>query len=417
MKKALILGYGVSGKACEKLLEDEYETYIFEDNINANDQKYLTKEQIINDLPLFDLTIRSPGFSLSHELYPLINLLSKELISEIELGHRYLKNKNIKIIAITGSNGKTTIATLLYELLKEKHQCYLLGNIGTPLTSMVKSIKCHSVVILELSSFQLENIKDFKFDLGIISNITYNHLDQVPSFTYYVASKKRMILNSENSPIIVDDDNYFKEYSHVINYHKNNLIYLKDENLYYQNKKILKKEELKVQSNYIMIDAQIALLAATTLFGFSEDYLKVIKEFKGVKYRQEIINGQNIIFINDGKSTSVDSLNNALELYKTKKRIIIIGGIYKSKGIEESPFKEDDLILIYGRDKEILFKLIKRGRLFDTLDETLNYLLDLDLTNKVVLFSPACSSFDLYPNYIKRSEVFLTFIKEHFYVS
>ena len=111
-------------------------------------------KQVVH-LPLFDLTIISPGFDKSKEIYSLIKVMSREIISEIELGYRLLKDKNIKIIAVTGSNGKTTTVSLIDKMLKSIHiNTYLLGNIGEPLCEHVQEIKNNSVVILELSSFK-----------------------------------------------------------------------------------------------------------------------------------------------------------------------------------------------------------------------------------------------------------------------
>ena len=418
MKKALILGFGLTGKACFDFLKEDYEVYVYDEK-NLNNNRQITKEEIEKKLPVFDLTIRSPGFDVNSDLFKLISLLSKEVISEIELGYRYLKGKNIDIIAVTGSNGKTTVVTLVGELLKSiNKKYYLLGNIGTPLISKVKDIEDNSVVVLELSSFQLENIKDFTFNIGIITNISPNHLDHVPSFSYYVASKKKLLQNIKNQIVLTNELMYLNEYkNNIININDNKIVFYKRNKLYYIDKVIIKKEELQNQSSYILEDINYALLSVVLMYGFNENYISAIKSFSGVKYRQEIIKSGKSIFINDGKSTTTDSLNNALKLYKQKRRIIIIGGIYKSEGIEDSKFKRNDIILIYGRDKELIKRKINKGLTFETLKEILNYLKTLNLDNKVIIYSPACSSLDQYQSYVERSKEFENFIKEQTYVS
>ncbi len=418
MKKALILGYGITGAACLNFLKDEYEVFVF-DKKTLKNVRQISEDELLNTLPLFDLTIRSPGFNIQSEMFALINLLSKEVISEIELGYRYLKEKNVDIIAVTGSNGKTTVVTLIGELLNSiKKKYYLLGNIGTPLISMVKNIEERSVVVLELSSFQLENIKDFNFNLAIITNITPNHLDHVPNYNYYFASKKKLLQNIKNQILLTNSYEYFKEYrNNVINIHDNKIIYVKRNKLFYVGQEILNKKDLKNKSSYILEDINYALLAVTLMYGFNKNYLAALKNFSGVKYRQEIIKISNTIFINDGKSTTVDALNNALILFKRKKRIIIIGGIYKSEGIENIKFKKNDIILLYGRDGEYLKSKLKRGKVFITLGNLLEFLKTQNLDNKVILFSPACSSLDQYQNYLERSKEFEDFTKEYPYVS
>ncbi|MCH5180389.1 MAG: UDP-N-acetylmuramoyl-L-alanine--D-glutamate ligase [Erysipelotrichales bacterium] len=418
MKKALILGYGISGKACYDVLKEDYSVYVYDDK-KIDGIKQISKGELENELPLFDLTIRSPGFNIHSEIFSLVSLLSKEVISEIELGYRYLKNRNVDIIAVTGSNGKTTVVTLIGELLKSiNKKYYLLGNIGTPLISKVKDIEEGSTVVLELSSFQLENIKEFTFNIAIITNITPNHLDHVPNYSYYVGSKKKLLQNINNQIVLTNGNSYLKEYKrNTINIYDNKIVYYKKDKLYYIDKIIVKKEELTNQSGYILEDISYALLGVVLLYGFNKNYISAIKNFSGVKYRQEVLKVGNTIFINDGKSTTVDSLNNAMQLYKRNKRIIILGGIYKSEGIENTKFKRDDLLLIYGRDSNIIKDKTKRGLIFNTLNEALSYLITLDLEQKVIIYSPSCSSLDQYSSYIERSKEFENFIKEHFYVS
>lgn len=420
MKKVLILGYGVTGKATHNFLKGKYELYVIDEKkIKDKDVKQIDYDYLIKNLPLFDFTVRSPGFDIHNKEFEIIRILSKEVISEIELAYRFLKQKKSKIIAVTGSNGKTTVATLIYELIKiENKNVHLLGNIGTPLISKINEIKPNSYVVLELSNFQLEDICNFDFTLGIITNLSPNHLDHVPSLAYYLASKKRLLLNINNQIVLTDNDKYFEDYkSNIINIKKNCILKQKQQALYYLDNLIVKKKDLKNQTGYILEDITYALLTMIILFGFKEKYIEVIKNFVGVKYRQEEIRVNDVVFVNDGKSTTIESLINAIDNYKKFERIIIMGGVYKSSGATRIKFKNDDLILLYGKDAKILRTLLKRGLEFDTLNDILNYLKKEDLRNKVVIYSPACSSFDQYHNYIERSKEFERYIKENYYVS
>ena len=224
--KILILGFSKSGRASYELLKDNNQVYIY-DKKKLKVDNYYSFTKLKKELPFFDLVIRSPGIKQTSKVYQLALILSKKMISEVELGLSYIKN-NI-IIGVTGSNGKTTLVNILYHLLKDKYTVHKLGNIGTPLTSKIKEIKKGDIVILELSSFQLENTSLKFIDYGIITNISSNHLDSVFSKEIYVASKLKLINLSKN-------------------------IYLPQE--VYKNNKIRKKyykiEELKTLLNHIL---------------------------------------------------------------------------------------------------------------------------------------------------------------------
>ena len=410
MKHFLILGLGKSGLASLKLLEKEGVVYVIEENkTHIKNINYIDLEYLNKNLPLFDLVVVSPGFDKNTETYKMATILGKEVISEIELGYRYLKNKNAKIIGVTGSNGKTTIVTVIHNLLNSINiKNYLLGNIGTPLCEEVEKINDNSIVILELSSFQLENIKDFKADVNVISNITPNHLDHVISYPYYIASKKRLLLNNK---VVIADDLYFKDMK--IKSIRNEIIKLQNDTIYYKDKIILTKKDLSNYPSFFMKDVAFALLATYQLVGFHQIFIEVIKNFKNLKYREEITIINNIKIMNDSKSTSVGALKEALKNFLECTRYIIVGGIYKSEGIENIPFSDKDKIYVYGKDKDILSKLLTNCHAYDSLKEVVINISKNIEKDAAIIFSPSCSSFDQFENYLKRGEYFDALIKEY----
>lgn len=414
MKKCLILGFKKSGASAYKVLKDNYDIYVIEDNLELpKNIKKIDENYLKNNLPLFDLTIISPGFDKSKEIYLLIKVLSREIISEIELGYRLLKDKNIKIIAVTGSNGKTTTVSLIEKMLKSIHiNTYLLGNIGEPLCEHVQEIKNNSVVILELSSFQLEDIKDFKSDVNVITNISPNHLDKVSSYEYYIASKKRLLFN--NQVLISDNDKYFKEYE-VINIYDNDLICLKEDKIIYQDQILIKRSDLPNYPNFYLVNVTFALLAIYPLFGYHQEFIKVIKNFKNLPYRETISKVNGFYIMNDSKSTSTGALIEALKNFQNTKRHIIIGGIYKSNDFDKVKFLSSDEIYIYGTNKNKIKNIIKKGKVFDNLLEVILEIKKDIQKEEAIIFSPACSSFDQFNNYFERGKYFDSLIKEYFY--
>ena len=384
--KILILGFSKSGRASYELLKDNNQVYKY-DKKKLKVENYYSFTKLKKELPFFDLVIRSPGIKQTSKVYQLALILSKKMISEVELGLSYIKN-NI-IIGVTGSNGKTTLVNILYHLLKDKYTVHKLGNIGTPLTSKIKEIKKGDIVILELSSFQLENTSLKFIDYGIITNISSNHLDSVFSKEIYVASKLKLINLSKN-------------------------IYLPQE--VYKNNKIRKKyykiEELKTLLNqnlnkynqiYWNIGCDIALKLK-----ISEEEIESKKDYFIMDHfrMEKVLKINGLMFINDSKATSISATNACLDVFKDKRRIIILGGISKKENFKYINKLNDDIILSYGKDGYKIFKEI--GDLyFNNLYEVINYIkyhyINID---GYVILSPGCASFDQFSSYVERGNYF-----------
>ena len=194
--RILILGFSKSGKSSYNLVKENNEVFIYDKKI-IDISNYYSFSRLKKELPHFDLVIRSPGIKQTSLVYQLALSLSNEVISEIELGLRYLKNNSNIIIGVTGSNGKTTLVNMIYHLLKDKYKVYKLGNIGTPLSSMIPYINKGDIIVLELSSFQLENTYSKFIKYGVITNISSNHYDSVFSKYIYISSKLKLINLSE----------------------------------------------------------------------------------------------------------------------------------------------------------------------------------------------------------------------------
>ena len=162
-----------------------------------------------------------------------------------------------------------------------------------------------------------------------------------------------------------------------------------------------------------MKDVTFALLATYQVVGFKQKFIETIKNFKNLKYREEITIINDIKIMNDSKSTSVGALKEAMKNFLGCTRYIIIGGIYKSEGIENVSFNSKDKIYVYGKDKDILSRLLTNCHVYDSLKEVvINISKNID-KGSAIIFSPSCSSFDQFENYLKRGEYFDTLIKEY----
>ena len=388
--KILILGYSNSGKASYELLKDKHDCFIY-DKKKVNLKNYYSYNRLKKELPYFDLVIRSPGIKITSKVYQLIVQLSKKVISEIELGLEYIKDNYI--IGVTGSNGKTTLVNMIYHLLKSKYIVHKLGNIGVPLTSQVRSINKDDVVILELSSFQLENTYSQYFNIGVITNILDNHFDHVFSKECYIASKLNLINLSDN--IYLD--------SKTLNYQirSNNIINIDNLDNY------LNCNLNKYNQVYWNIACDIALK-----LNISKSEIENSKfTFKMEHFRMENVgNYNNLIFINDSKSTSISSTNACLDVYNDKPRIIILGGLSKKEDFKKVNKQDNDIVISFGKDKLKIFSSI--GDLyFNTLEEVIHYIFR-KYKNKeyYIIFSPGCASLDQYASYIHRGNTFNSLI-------
>lgn len=382
--KYLIIGFSKSGKAVYDKLKDEDVT-IYDDNIlgkNIINYNYLKK-----NLPLFDLGIISPGFDISSKRYRLIHSLCREIISEIDFS--YLRN-NISIIGITGSNGKTTLATYLNYFISLKYKTFLCGNIGIPLTSVIDDIGSGDKVILELSSFQLRDSKYLKLDDLFLTSLSPNHLDHYDSKHHYYADKKRGLL-------FLNKKEYIRNVSGPFNI-KNSKKYL-----------------INIRGKYALKYAIMAMNYAYKLGINKEIIIKNCINLKPVKYRlYPIININNKTFVNDSKSTTVSSTLYCYNEFKKEKRpiILIIGGISKSESFSKLKIAQKDSIYIYGKDRN----KIKRqcdGICFNKLEDIIKCISN-NKNEVIILFSPGCSSLDQYASYIDRGEHFNSLIRKYF---
>lgn len=421
MRKVLIVGYGISGKNAAKLLEqDQYEVYVLDDQSKEEiPYKRISYRELKKKLLIFDLAIRSPGIKATSSLYKMIKIFAKEVISEIELGFRYLQKKNVKFVAVTGTNGKTTLVNLIYELVKSNYNyTYLRGNVGVPLTYDIKKIPINSIVIVEVSSFQLEDIVHFHPQISVFTNLAPNHLDHVISYGFYKASKKRMLINLNRHNYVFYSNESLELIDANILAKKINIdcdatrVTIKDDEIHVDGRKTISLKSFKLKGDHNIRHLKTALNVAFTLFPYFKLNPNILNNFAGIQYRMEELGeyGRYKV-INDGKSTNVAATIATLETYKDLPRTLILGGIDKSGTFNKIVLNHDDEVFTYGKHGQDIILQMKCGKYFPTLLEIIQYL-SKQKSHGYLIFSPGCSSFDQFDNYIKRSEYFAKIVEE-----
>ncbi len=340
------------------------------------------------------LLVLSPGVDLScSSISKIVYSLGIPYIGELEFSFWFNK---AKIIAITGTNGKTTTASLAYEVLKQKRKrVFLGGNIGVPFSSFVLNTRKGDLVVLEVSSFQLETILKFRPDIAVLLNIEPDHLDRYVKFEDYFQTKLNIFKNQRSSDLAVI------------------------------NKSLILREKIKklVKAQVVCFSKEFSnenfscVYRIVKEFGLAKtDCLKVFSLFSGLPHRLQVVRKINgIKFINDSKATNVASTIWALRQLK-QPVVLIAGG--KDKGLDYSEIvahkKGIKKINLYGeaasKIKEALSDKIQT-EVFSTLEKAINTSYKEAKVRDAILFSPMCSSFDLFSNYAERGNKFTGIVK------
>lgn len=389
-----------------------------------------TDEKILNTR----LVMKSPGIPEKNEMVKKIREKGIEIISEIEWAYRFKGNS--KIIAITGSNGKTTTTALTFHICKTAGMdCALVGNIGFSFARQV-AIDPKPLYIAEISSFQLDDIKTFKPDVAILTNITEDHLDRYEyKFENYIRSKFRIIMNQDAGDYFIynlDDDvtmKYLNQFSIQskqlpISMKKEvtNGAFIKDGDMYirtgsdYTHMSVF---DFAVKGIHNQYNTMAAGVAASTLDLRKEKIREAVKTFQSLEHRMEpVATIRGIEFINDSKATNVNSTWYALESMN-KPTILILGGVDKGNDytlIADLVTEKVKAIICLGKDNrkihEAFGSTVSPIVNTESASEAVHAAFHFAEKGDVVLLSPACASFDLYKNYEDRGNQFKKAVRE-----
>ena len=416
-KNILIYGLGKSGLSTYNFLKKQNKIYLYDDNKSLKVKKKLISSKNIIKKKI-DHIIISPGININKcKLRKFLKKNLKKIITDLDIFYSlYNKNKNI---TITGTNGKSTTAKILYEILKkQKIDVRLVGNIGNPILSE-KSITSKTVFVVEVSSYQLEYSKIFRANISAILNISPDHLERHKTLKNYIKAKFKLIKNQTKKDYAILNTNNF--------YIKKQLITQKFlPKIVKINKKINSKNLKKINNLYFMTDGNKENLSF--VFEIAKIYkikkkilFKVLNKFSGLKFRQQIIyKSKDLTIINDSKATSFSSTASIL---KSMSNVYwIVGGLAK-KGDKFLLSKKDCKnykAYIFGKNKNLFVRKLKKVIKFETFInlKILIRKIFLDIKNnknqkpKTILFSPAAASFDNFKNFEERGKYFNNLINK-----
>ncbi|MEY3114318.1 MAG: hypothetical protein RL423_504 [Bacteroidota bacterium] len=443
-KKIIILGAGESGVGAALLAKQKgYNVFvsdasaikpIYQSELEANHIPFESGTHDVERILEADEVMKSPGIPEKSELVKQIRAKGIPVISEIEFGYRY-KGAS-KIIAITGSNGKTTTTSLLYHICKVAGQdAAIVGNIGFSFARQIAQDP-KALYVIEVSSFQLDDIHSFRPDIAILLNITEDHLDRYNyQFENYIKSKFRIIENQTEQDCFIYciDDEVVVKHLELLTTHTNLLPFSMKQELkkggYIKNEQMMLKiqEERVTMSIYDFAlkgkhnayNTMAASIAASTLGIRKEKIREAVSNFHSLEHRMEFVaTVKGVDFINDSKATNVNSTWYALESMQ-KPTILILGGV--DKGNDYALVAD----LVKDKVKAIVCMGTDNAKLIEYFKDKVAQIIEVDSAKKaviasfklaekgdVVLLSPACASFDLFKNYEDRGHQFKESVKE-----
>lgn len=423
-KKVLILGYGKSGHAVEEVLyANSIDYLIYDQKIDIDTEKFVSKlsKKILKGI---DIAVLSPGISIYSKVVKRLCKYGIKVISEIEFAYYFCDSQ---VIAVTGTNGKTTTATLIHHILTSAGiNSSLLGNVGTPFSNIYRLDS--QVAVVEVSSFQLEAIEQFKPNIAILLNIAHDHIERHGSMENYINTKFEIFRNQTAMDHAIVSRSV-SGYSNMDSIRSNiytinaNGINIEDDTVYIYDD----GEKYKVCDKSIVdaidtcIDNVLSSVLACFLYGISiRDIVSALNSFVLPRHRCEVVCEMNgVTYINDSKSTNVHSMEYAIKSLKTADICLMLGGFDKkldfSVFISHMPYNIKQLVLFGPAGKRISKVCRKYGYdkyvVFENLMSAINYVKANIKANTTVLFSPANSSFDEFDSYVERGEFFVNNIR------
>ena len=444
-QKVLVVGTGISGIAAAELLQSKnVDTVLFDGNKELDLNKLYEKAPELKDMPIilgelteeqmheFGVAVLSPGVPTDLPMVERLRAQNVAIWGEIELAYYFGKGR---LIAITGTNGKTTTTALTGAIMKNYYKdVRIVGNIGIPYTSEAATMTDDTVTVAEISSFQLETIHDFCPEVSAILNITEDHLNRHHTMECYIKTKEDITRNQTKDQVCVlnYEDEVLRSFGEsapakvvYFSSHRklDNGFYLEGEDIYYavdgQSTHVINVNELNLlgRHNYENV---MAACAISVNFGVPMDKIvEVLKTFQAVEHRIEYVTEKRgIKFYNDSKGTNPDA---AIQGIRAMNRpTFLIGGGYDKQSeydewIEAFDGKVKKLVLI-GQTAEKIENCAHRHGFMDTVrkdtfEEAIQYCYDNAKSGDAVLLSPACASWGMFPNYEERGRIFKEYVR------
>ncbi len=440
--KILVLGMARSGYEAAKFLSKRGNTIILNDGGPKEKQEEAKileleslgvnlifgehPEELLDDS--FDYLIKNPGIAIDHPYVLKARQLGIEVINEAEMAYRLLP-KDITLIGITGTNGKTTTTTLTYEMIKKSgKRVHLAGNIGYPLCSFLEQLLAGDIIVMEVSCQQLENFVKFRPHIALITNLSEAHLDFLKTYDNYKRVKLKLfaqqessdiaILNIENEEVMKGSKGILATTKYFSSCQEINGAYYKDEALWYYDEKIIERHKFLLPGNHNIENALGALMIAKEV-GVSSDVIReVLTTFTGVAHRLEFIKEvAGVRYYNDTEATNTKCTQIALSSFQ-ENVILILGGLDRGQNFHDldaylAPVKTiigigqcRERVRDYGEEVTI------STQVFEHLEQAFAYLQQIVKPNDIVLLSPASASWDQYKQCEDRGEQFKNLVEE-----
>ena len=446
-EKYIVIGAGVSGiRSCELLLNNNKKVTLYDGNAELSRDEIITKYPTLNgiecifgdvkseDVSGFDKAVVSPGVPLESDIVRLLVDNDIDIWGEIELAYKYSKGK---IVGITGTNGKTTTTALIGEIMKSHFSdVRVVGNIGIPYTCMVADSTDDTVFVIELSSFQLETISDFRPDVSALLNITPDHLNRYHTMDNYINAKKRITMNQTNSDVCIlnYEDDVLREFGDTL---KCNVLYFSskqelDEGLYYKEgviyfaheglvDKIIDVDDLTILGKHNYENAMCGIAAGLSMGVTVDEIVSALRTFKAVEHRIEYVcEKRGVKFYNDSKATNTDAAIKGI--CAMNRPTYLIGGGYDKDAtfdewVECFEGRVKKLVLIGTTKDKIAACCEKKGFkdyvMADTLESAMDICYEEAESGDAILLSPACASWDMYSSYEVRGRDFKAHAEEY----
>lgn len=422
--KIFVLGFARSGYEAAKFLAKRGNKIILNDMKTEQDEdkikelKELGVEIVLGSHPddlldnSFKYLIKNPGVPIDHKYVLKARELGIEVINEVEMAYRLLP-KDVTLIGITGTNGKTTTTTLIYEIISSAFKrVHLTGNIGFPLCSFLDKIEKDDIIVMEVSCQQLENLDKFNPDIAVMTNLSLAHIDFLKSYDNYKRVKSKIfqnhtkdniaILNIENDDVMEVTKNIKSTVKYFSSKNVINGCYIMDDAIYYYDEKIIDIKDIKLVGNHNYENIMASIMVAKELQIDNEHIINVLKNFGGVEHRLEFVREfNNRLFYNDSKATNIKSTQIALSSFN-KPTILLLGGMERGQDFYELKdyMNHVKMIVCFGENKNrikefgdtLMIETVVVNNLIEAIDKAYKASIDED----IILLSPASASWDQY---------------------
>ncbi|GAA3021567.1 UDP-N-acetylmuramoyl-L-alanine--D-glutamate ligase [Tetragenococcus solitarius] len=441
-KKILVLGLAKSGVSAAKSLHDlgalvtVNDGKPFEENPEAQDLLALGIKVICGSHPIelldedFFMMVKNPGIPYDHPLVKKAQEKGLPIITEVELAYQI---SEAPIVAITGTNGKTTTTTMVEHILNagmSGQQAHLSGNIGYPASTVAKKAKKEDCLVMEVSSFQLMGVRQFHPKIAVLTNLYEAHLDYHGSWEAYVAAKWKIQQNmtSEDFLILNWNQKEIQELAQstqatVVPFSTKEVVdgaYLQQGVLYYKKRPILSVDELGVPGIHNVENA-LAAIATAVLWGIDDEVIAdTLRTFAGVKHRTQYVGKvDDVAFYNDSKATNILATQKALDGFDPHKLILLCGGLDRGNDFESlvPSLKGVKAVVLFGQTKYKLEEAAKKAgvstiRFAENAEEAVPLAFELSQKADTILLSPANASWDQYRNFEVRGDRYISAVKQ-----